>query len=110
VRKRIAALTKDRSPPLVATLGKEVVGLCVFGRIATLHRPRPTGHVTLLAVTEQARRRGIGRMLVEAAEARLATLGCGRVEIAVGDARLDAQAFYRSIGYERTSIRFAKAL
>ena len=110
VRKRIAALTKEGSPPLIATLGKEVVGLCAFGRIATHHRARPTGHETMLAVSEQARRRGIGRMLIEAAEAKLAKLGCGHVEIAVGDARIGAQAFYRTVGYERTSIRFAKDL
>jgi ribosomal protein S18 acetylase RimI-like enzyme len=110
VRKRIAALTRDEVPPLVASLDRKVVGLCVFGRIATLHRDRPTGHVTLLAVAEQARRQGIGRMLLEAAEALLADIGCGRVEIAVGDARLDAQGFYRSLGYQRTSIRFAKPL
>jgi ribosomal protein S18 acetylase RimI-like enzyme len=110
VRKRIAALTRDQVPPLVVTLDREVVGLCVFGRIATLHRDRPTGHVTLLAVAQQVRRQGIGRLLLEAAEARLAAIGCGRVEIAVGDTRVDAHAFYRHLGYERTSIRFAKPL
>ena len=110
VRNRIAALTKDKVTPLLVTLGREVVDLCVFGRIATLRRERPTGHVTLLVVAEQARRRGVGRMLLQAAELRLSKLGCGRVEIAVGDARLDAQAFYRHLGYERSSIRLAKPL
>ena len=110
VRKRINALAKDKLAPLVATLGKEVVGLCGLHRMVTIHRDRPVGRITILVVVEAARDQGIGRMLTEAAEQRLAALGCAMVEVTSNDRLGRAHAFYRHMGYERTSIRFMKKL
>jgi GNAT superfamily N-acetyltransferase len=49
-------------------------------------------------------------MLVEAAEAWMEKEGCKLVEVTSNDRRTEAHAFYRHLGYERTSIRFAKKL
>jgi GNAT superfamily N-acetyltransferase len=49
-------------------------------------------------------------MLVEAAEAWMRKKGCKLVEVTSNDRRAEAHAFYRHMGYERTSIRFAKTL
>jgi GNAT superfamily N-acetyltransferase len=49
-------------------------------------------------------------MLVEAAEAWMRSEGCKLVEVTSNDRRGEAHAFYRHMGYERTSIRFAKSL
>lgn len=110
VRKNLAKLAKTGEPPLVATLDKKVVGQCGFHRMTALHRKDPVGRITLLVVSQDKRREGIGRTLVEAAEARLRKLGCGRVEITVGDRRSEAQGFYRHLGYDRDSIRYFKYL
>jgi ribosomal protein S18 acetylase RimI-like enzyme len=110
VRKRLAALAKDKLAPIVATLGKDVVGVCTIERMTTLHRDRPVGRISMLVVAEHARGHGIGRMLTEAAEATLRKLGCGLLEITSNDKLAAAHAFYRHLGYERTSIRFAKPL
>ena len=64
----------------------------------------------MLVVAEEAQGHGIGRMLVEAAEAWMRKHGCTLVEVTSNDRRADAHAFYRHMGYERTSIRFAKSL
>lgn len=108
VGKNLPKLKLAKETPIVATLGKEVVGLCGIHRMAALHRDRLVGRVNILIVTEAARGKGIGRMLLEEAEARLRKLGCGRVEITVGEERTAAKAFYRHLGYERTTIRFQK--
>ena len=110
VRKRINQLAKEKLAPLVATLDKQVVGLIGIHRMVTIHRDQPVGRITILVVAEKARKQGIARMLVEAAEQQLRKLGCGMVEVTSNDRLAPAHAFYRHMGYERTSIRFAKAL
>jgi ribosomal protein S18 acetylase RimI-like enzyme len=110
VRKRLKALARDDLAPLVATLDKKVVGVCAIYRMVTIHRDQPVGRISHLVVAEEVRDQGIGRMLTEAAEQRLKKLGCGIVEVTSNDRLAKAHAFYRHLGYERTSIRFMKKL
>jgi ribosomal protein S18 acetylase RimI-like enzyme len=110
VRKNLAALKKSGEFPLVATLGKKVVGMCGVGRRVVIHRPAPLGRITALVVAKEAQGEGIGRMLVAAAEDWMRKKGCELVEVTSNDRRAAAHAFYRHMGYERTSIRFFKKL
>ena len=110
VRKRMAALAKERTPQLVATLDKEVVGLIGLHRMVAIHRDKPVGRITLLVVAEASRGNGIGKLLVDAAETRLKELDCRMVEVTSNDRLAPAHAFYRHMGFERTSIRFFKKL
>lgn len=110
IRKRITTLAKQDMAPLVATIDKKVVGVCGIHRMVAIHRSQPVGRINILAVAEDARRKGVGRLLIEAAEAKLRSDGCGIVEITSNDRLAPAHAFYRHMGYERTSIRFAKKL
>jgi ribosomal protein S18 acetylase RimI-like enzyme len=110
VRKRIGKLAKDKLAPIVATLDKKVVGMIGIHRMVAIHRDQPVGRITILVVAEEVRGQGIGRQLTEAAEQRLKKLGCGMVEVTSNDRLARAHAFYRHMGYERTSIRFFKSL
>jgi ribosomal protein S18 acetylase RimI-like enzyme len=110
VRKNLGRLKKAGETPLVATLDKTVVGLIGIHRTVTVHRPAPVGRITVLVVAKEAQDRGIGRMLVEAAEVQLRNAGCQIVEVTSNDRRSAAHAFYRHMGYERTSMRFMKTL
>jgi GNAT superfamily N-acetyltransferase len=110
VRKNLAALKKIGETPIVATLDKKVVGFIGVHRMVTVHRPAPVGRIPVLIVTKEARGLNLGRMLVEAAEQWCRKKGCQLTEVTSNDRRAEAHAFYRHLGYERTSIRFFKKL
>ena len=110
VRKNLSKLKKAGELPLVATLDKQLLGLCGVHAMVTVHRQAPVGRITVLVVDDRAQRHGIGRMLVEAAEQWCRKQGCQIIEVTSNDRRAAAHAFYRHMGYERTSIRFFKKL
>ena len=110
VRKNLGRLKKAGEMPIVATLDKAVVGLIGIHRMTTVHRPAPVGRIPVLVVADEAQGQGLGRLLVEEAERLLRKSGCQLVEVTSNDRRGAAHAFYRHLGYERTSIRFMKTL
>jgi GNAT superfamily N-acetyltransferase len=110
VRQNLGALKKLGELPIVATLDKKVVGFIGVHRMTTVHRPAPVGRIPVLIVTRGAQGHGIGRMLVDAVEQWCRKKGCQLIEVTSNDRRADAHAFYRHLGYERSSIRFFKKL
>jgi GNAT superfamily N-acetyltransferase len=110
LRKNLKALQKTGELPLVATLDKTIVGMCGVGARVVVHRPAPLGRITALVVAEEAQGHGIGRLLVDDAEDWCRKKGCALVEVTSNDRRTAAHAFYRHLGYERSSIRFFKKL
>jgi ribosomal protein S18 acetylase RimI-like enzyme len=110
VRKNLAALARRKETPLVATLDKQVVGLIGIHTMLTVHRDSPVGRIPVLVVAKEAQGQGIGKMLVKEAERLLKKAGCKIVEVTSNDRRAEAHAFYRHMGYDRTSIRFMKKL
>lgn len=110
LRKNLKALKKAGETPIVATLDKKVVGLVGVHRMVTIHRDAPLGRIPILVVERAAQRHGIGRALTEAAEQWCRKQGCKMIEVTSNDRRREAHAFYRHMGYERTSTRFFKKL
>jgi GNAT superfamily N-acetyltransferase len=78
--------------------------------MTTVHRPAPVGRIPVLVVAKDAQGLGIGRMLVDAVEQWCRDKGCQLIEVTSNDRRATAHAFYRHMGYERSSIRFFKKL
>lgn len=109
IEERLAVLKKARETPLVAEQG-EIIGVLAWHVTPVLHRPRPVGRITMMVVAEGERRSGVGRALVEAACAELRAKGCGLIEVTSNVDLSGAHGFYRRLGFERTSYRFAKAL
>jgi GNAT superfamily N-acetyltransferase len=110
LRKNLKTLKKAGETPIVATLDKKIIGLVGVHRMVTIHRDAPLGRIPILVVDKAQQRRGIGRALTEAAEQWCKKHGCKMVEVTSNDRLAEAHAFYRHMGYERTSIRFIKKL
>jgi GNAT superfamily N-acetyltransferase len=92
----------------VAESVQRVVGLISFHRIPLFHADGFLGRITSLVVAPDYRQRGIGRLLVAAAEKFAWAHGCIRVEVTSGDHRADAHAFYEHLGYQLDCRRFIK--
>ena len=88
---------------------------CVCGMIGTVTYPSyehddPSGRILTLVTLSAARRRGIGRALIAAAENDFGQKGIRRVALDTRLTREDAHKFYESLGYGRNGWRFVKQL
>jgi GNAT superfamily N-acetyltransferase len=95
---------------LVASVGGEIAGLAGLRVENLIEHEEPAGRLIALVVSERHRRRGIGRELVSRVEADARERGCCRLVLTSSDARTDAHAFYRRVGFAETGRRFAMDL
>jgi ribosomal protein S18 acetylase RimI-like enzyme len=72
--------------------------------------PRRFVVVDTLVVAARARRRGIGRALMAAADTWARERGASELELTVYVANTEAEAFYRSLGYGAVNQRLARVL
>jgi GNAT superfamily N-acetyltransferase len=108
---QIADLNRTGSDPIFLAVAEgHVLGLLALHRCRVLQYPSPIMRVMALVVDRRARRRGVGKLLMEHAEQVGSAAGCDFVELTSAMDRADAHAFYRSIGYEPSSLRFRKPL
>lgn len=88
------ALEQPHSDILLACEGRELVGLAsVYADIQSI-RYGPRCWLQDLVVAAGARRRGIGRKLLDAATEWAKKHGCTHLELASGTGRKDAHRFY----------------
>lgn len=111
-REAFEAITTDpRSKVLVAVDNDAVIGCVHLTCIAGLsYRGAWRCLIEELRVAREARRRGVGRLLMQAAEAQAGLLGCALVELFVHENRAEAQAFYRCLGFSGTHRGYRKML
>ena len=107
---RISASRKAGEPPLVADEGGALLGLVAFHAIPLVQGKAPLGRLTFLLVAAHARRRGLGRALVEEASARLADAGCTRVEALAEIELAAAPDFFRRLEWARNAYRYSAEL
>lgn len=107
IAERLGLIEADGRQVLVAELEGRVVGCLSTSMMRVLHRPKPVGRISMMVVDEALRGQGVGKALVRAAERVLHDAGCGLVEVTSHLRRTEAHGFYESLGYERTSVRFA---
>ena len=108
---RVLTLRDDPNQSLlVADVKGVVVGLVACDLSYYLPLGALTCRITALAVTGQAKRQGIGRLLLREAEALAREAGAVRVELTSATQRTDAHAFYAACGYTEGALRFVKRL
>ena len=87
--------------------------LCLFGRLVDEEpdeRPVPYAFVADLYVRTSVRGHGIGRALLQRAEAHARRLGVERIELRVFADNADARAFYRAVGYRDRIVTMVKLI
>ena len=110
VEARLEMFGSSDCAQIVATDNGRIIGLCGLHIMHAIHRDYPVGRITILVVAPQQRGRGLGRLLVGAAEEHLRRAGCKLLEVTSNDLLTDAHQFYLHMGFEQTSKRFALQL
>jgi GNAT superfamily N-acetyltransferase len=95
---------------LIATDRDQPAGLLAIRSDTDYFTGHRRAYVELLAVAETAEGRGVGRVLMEHAEAWARDHDCIEVTLDVFASNAGAIAFYRRMGYEADHLRMAKPL
>jgi ribosomal protein S18 acetylase RimI-like enzyme len=99
---------------LVAVDGQQIVGFtCVLARVSSedlIELDPEHAYITDLVVLPDQRRRGVGRALLEAAEAHARRGGAARLRVGVLAANETARRLYGQLGYSEQELVLEKAL
>ena len=107
VRARLILLaTSGKDPILLAKQDSRVVGLIAMHCATMLHHREPVARITALVVRDDVRGKGIGRILVDAGTNLARQAGCSLMELTTAVHRIEAQAFYKALGFTASSLRF----
>lgn len=107
---RLIALREASGIVLLAVQWGPPSGLLSMHWYHTLAGTRPVAQITALLVAANARRQGIGRLLVKAAAQAARVAGCGDLEIATASDAASLQEFCRATGFVETGPRFVRSL
>jgi ribosomal protein S18 acetylase RimI-like enzyme len=103
-------LANDDYATLIACEGEEIVGF-IGTRVGPLYESDGHyGQIMALSVATDHQRRGIGRKLMQAAEAMLIARGVCVLVVTSGNQRADAHAFYEKNGFAFTGRRYKKGV
>jgi GNAT superfamily N-acetyltransferase len=111
VRQRLARLLpREDTRVFIAEHDAKLLGVLGVHRMPVLTSLNDVAMIVALVVTEQARRTGVGRRLVDRAEEEARVWQCGRLMVTSAERRADAHEFYQRLGFDYTGRRFVKSL
>ena len=109
--RRFEAISADPSyATLVAERGGKVLGMVGLHFERLYESDGNFARIMALVVGSEHRGRGVGRILISAAEDWARRRGATDVMLTTHKRRTDAHRFYLSMGYEATGYRFYKPL
>lgn len=97
-------------PIFIACEDSRPLALMALHRCYMIQYRKPVARITTLIVHREARRRGIGRLLIDHALVWAEQGECELVELTSALNRTEAHAFYRDLCFEPNSLRFRKSL
>ncbi len=97
---RIEIFSTPESRVLAAEAGGEVVGFIAYHVLPRFEVAERFGRIVALVVDPGVRERGIGRLLMQAAEKRAVASGASFIEVTAGHHRPDAKRLFESLGYD----------
>lgn len=101
-------LTKQESVILVAeSSGSGLLGFCQLYPTFCSVEAQPIYALYDLFVLPSARKAGVGRMLLQAAETKAAQAGKARMDLTTARTNKPAQSLYESLGWVRDDVFFA---
>ena len=103
-------LGRDDQRVFVAERDGATLGLLALHVFPVLAYDRDLAMIMALVVTENARGLGVGRALIERAEAVGKSLGASRLMVTTHVRRADAHAFYERLGFEFTGRRYVRPI
>ena len=107
---RLDALREVAGTVLVALEWGPPSGLVALHWHRTLGAPHPVAQITALLVDPDARRRGVGRLLVKAASQAARVAGCDTIELMVPAPGGDLDGFCRATGFAGAGSWFRRPL
>lgn len=108
VERKITDYQKSRYMLLVCEYENMVVGFISLHCFDIFHSKGLIGRITAFCVDQGYRSQGLGKALLQAAEAYFAELGCTKIEVTSNARRLQTHAYYLNAGYREDSRRFVK--
>ena len=95
---------------LVAKQDSKIVGFVSIILLRRLNRAKLEMYIPELIVTKQLRNLGIGKKLMRYCIDLAKKKDCYRIRLESGNERKDSHKFYKSIGFEQSSLTFTKSV
>jgi len=105
----LAAAARGDGAVFVAAAADQVLGVITIGP-STHFTGERDGYIGELAVAEHASRQGIGRALIDAADAWAREHGLAHLTLHTGARNDGARAFYAALGFEVEEVRLTRPL
>jgi GNAT superfamily N-acetyltransferase len=111
---RLDAVSRDPAAAVLVATGWNgaAIGVIALHWHPTLTSDRPRARISALAVAEEERRNGIGRLLIKAGAQAARAAGCDLLEATLSNSEEEggATAFLQALGFTPSGASFARPL
>ncbi len=99
-------LSDEDKKILMAVNDSKIVGLVSMVFLPRLNRTKQELYIPELVVTKKYRRLGVGKLLIESCIGIAKRKNCFRIRLESGNQRKEAHKFYKSLGFEQSSLSY----